>query len=1388
MIVSNNNIGAVSALKGYRVQFLYSLSRILSRSENETKFHPEGIFEDLDIYNPNNEVIEIIQVKALKEKLTLSNILSSNENSFLRRAIKSHAGGNSPIIRLVSFGEVNDEVKELRSKIYSAKVISKLKQLRLNALQIKILQDYFDFEIANEDQIYSNIISNLEKLGLFADSKVSLELFIYWLYNTAEKQQVIEAKDLKNKLLKISAFQKERVDFIQHFGTLIKPLPTNIDLEDSKKLQADFYQGISASYKHILADVDVLRLDKLQQLNTKFSESNIVFIHGASGQGKSTLAYRYLANYCNDDAVFELKLPPDFLKVYEVINALEGISKGVGFPITLYIDITPGNNEWVRILEELSSKKIFNFLITIREEDWNRTDVGDKFQFSETELTLDEEEAKQIYLNLNKFKEELRFPSFEEAWNTFGGNGPLLEFIYLITQKESLPEKLKSQINKIREASFNHENGLDKIKLKLLRYVVLADSFGARIKYREITNYLGLEDLNYIINLLEKEYLLQTVENNSYITGLHPVRSIIIKDILFGNDLHLVSDYILDSLPLISDNTILSFLRNAFKKADLDVSRLLENFKNYNLNSWEAYYQVLQSLLWKGTFDYLNDNVDILNEVYQEYNKGWLVIINFDFANVVEGKSLMENLDFFSEEQRAYAKSVNSRFTDRSNIFKHCYTWLNTIERLELKPKSEQDWNSFGLILFWLCYFKVDNIAIEFSNFNFNKSFKENSLSVLATVLYSLKQYNQYSIAIAKEVEPIFIERLCAEFNIVSIDKNNGKIICHYFTNIIDEKIETEETDILHAKSIKIIDLIRLAFPEKELFGTNGYGHKFSFLPDAHDATIKEIPKASLPLKPLTKINSTIINLFTYYNRPNSWQEYVERIIEQRRSYTKILGKLLNAFQEFHKQKGYQPLINYIQEYTQENKGASTPSLPKNIIDEWGEFSEGSGKAKRANPNSQNKPDQERESYKQRLALRKYDNFIGITNKYSSGITNFIKQSTEILYKKLKEIKNGETSITENDSRISTINLFNAFECLEEYQTSFKSHFNKYINSKELQRIEIEENELIKSLCFIWRHFIYSQSFLQGKISKVAINHVDEIKTTLEKNISSFLRKLGKEVDATLRVIFLEDKQQCLIFADTKNSIQSLTIIKEIYNSLFYVFNHPEYTSIKCLVIDTYISSFVIIPTILGKSLSNKYSEFKSNNLINIEFDQLKQFNLIPKNIEHQIIDKYKIQTWNKLIPELIELEELLTSIQLSYQLAFHFAQLGYWDSKENIEEVGSVTLQGHIRKVGKLLITNIVNGLEKYTNILEACNNGIYLFDDDNEKFEFYQLLINNIKNFFPNDELHEKRSFQVSFGIKEMQEWIPRLEELSQNVTIIYYFLAGKIIDRNIDKRINL
>ena len=152
---TTNNLGAISALKGYRLQFLYTLYRILSYKESESEFHPEGEFEDLDVYSQDGKVVEIIQVKDLGKVLTLSDITTTKkDNKFLKRSVRAFNEGSTPTIKLVSFGQINEDVKNLAKTEYSESIIKKLKRQGLNQKEIDILKGNFKYETVTEQNIF----------------------------------------------------------------------------------------------------------------------------------------------------------------------------------------------------------------------------------------------------------------------------------------------------------------------------------------------------------------------------------------------------------------------------------------------------------------------------------------------------------------------------------------------------------------------------------------------------------------------------------------------------------------------------------------------------------------------------------------------------------------------------------------------------------------------------------------------------------------------------------------------------------------------------------------------------------------------------------------------------------------------------------------------------------------------------------------------------------------------------------------------------------------------------------------------------------------------------------------------------------------------------------
>ena len=75
--------GAKAALKGYRIQTLYTLAEIFESNDSDIVFQPEGD-EDLAVLK-NNQLIRVIQVKARKEKLTISSFSPEKKASFFHR-------------------------------------------------------------------------------------------------------------------------------------------------------------------------------------------------------------------------------------------------------------------------------------------------------------------------------------------------------------------------------------------------------------------------------------------------------------------------------------------------------------------------------------------------------------------------------------------------------------------------------------------------------------------------------------------------------------------------------------------------------------------------------------------------------------------------------------------------------------------------------------------------------------------------------------------------------------------------------------------------------------------------------------------------------------------------------------------------------------------------------------------------------------------------------------------------------------------------------------------------------------------------------------------------------------------------------------------------------
>lgn len=138
-----------------------------------------------------------------------------------------------------------------------------------------------------------------------------------------------------------------------------------------------------------------------------------------------------------------------------LVTALDGLGKH-NKDLIIYIDVQPGETYWAFLLQELQSRGLsIPVLISIRNEDYNLTPIrGKAIQYGIVELTLSKEEATLIYNSFTEVQPHAKLRTFEEAWRSFGGNGPLIEFVYLLTNNQTLTKRLQEQMMHYNKMAF----------------------------------------------------------------------------------------------------------------------------------------------------------------------------------------------------------------------------------------------------------------------------------------------------------------------------------------------------------------------------------------------------------------------------------------------------------------------------------------------------------------------------------------------------------------------------------------------------------------------------------------------------------------------------------------------------------------------------------------------------------------------------------------------------------------------------------------------------------------------------------------------------------------------------------------------------------------------
>jgi hypothetical protein len=1254
-------MGALSALKGYRAQFLYSLNRVLASEDPDRIYHPEGIYEDLDILDSNHIPVEVIQVKRKSHTLVFSDLFSK-ESSFFRRGIRAIDKNDTVKLHLVSFSPISEELTE------EGRLSKKLKGKGFKETEIAKILTHFTWELCQEATLEAEVQSRIKELAIFTDPGHAFEILLFWFYKTGEEAKEIRGRDIMNKLDAIGSFLSGQAAFQNQFGKYIRPFSNRTTEEfDEIKSRELFYYGVSARYEHIVFDLDVRRQKKLASIRSAFDEKNIVVVHGASGQGKSALAYRYVQDNRCGLASYELRIGDEYTGLYDTMASLEQLSKGLVIPVLLYIDVAPGNELWQAVLKEFSEHKHLNFLVTIRQEDWNKTLLDNRVQFYDLELSFNRDEALLIYQNLNDTKPDLKFTSFEESWVQFGGEGLLLEYVYLINQGNTLKQRLEAQILNIKK-----KVAVDKTEeLEILRYVCLSDVLGARVDYKRLVEKLDIKTPKLYVDYFQKEYLLQYSKDRKYLRGLHPIRSEILCELLFDDEYVDIREYMQQLLPMINEQDIYGFLLKGFKKG-LQIERLWGVLDKTTFKSWTAYAQILKGMLWKGFKDYVFlENLSCLEEMKEKYPSFWNALLPHDFSKTTAGGVMELFKENLPEEKLLEIEQIQEKFSSGDTAYKYARKWINSTKNIQASMVSTFDIKGLGDFFFWAAEFGI-SLEIDLKDLNFGAIKVKGRVQEVSHLMRGLSIYG-----VAEEhitgLKANFLEVLSEEYSIFHL-KMDQVIDCRYFFDVIkyEDDLSYREVDFFNGRSMQIIRLLRNAFPLADKYSTKGFGFTFFDLELPYDPTVKNIEAKNLPFQELVEGNVLIGNLFQNEFRPSSWKMYVQLFQANREIYALLTLKIVQGFQHYFRHGSLKEFAALNIEVERDLRKIKKVDLPMLAVDEWGYVSEG-------NDINIINPSLHQFDTEKRVGFSRYKVFLKFSRDYFNSITQFLNEvasGVHFVYRDKSEVGDGD----DFNMGALKLNLKEALINNQKLQIEFNRLFERFDEENMFSRIESLEQKALFSVFYAWNQFQNRKGNVNNKVIKNAYASFNRIKTDLNKRLLRERKRIKNKYGIQFDIELSENTADTLVLTAEvfhKYYEHSILVARELLQNTV----QSDLFSAKRVFIDLNIDNAVFIPLVYGQPLHKKGIEIYLHNLDqDLESDEAPICFNFFEEIDERIADHLGLKYWNEEIMDIHGFERVMGYFVNLYNMSKQLSEIHIELEKSDID--GGIVYENYKRRV----------------------------------------------------------------------------------------------------------
>ena len=777
-----SDAGAQAAWKGFSSQTLYIASRLIS-DEGGYEYYPEDI-EDL-VVKKNGVVVEAVQVKNISAGITLSSLAatktSKSGEGFFNRMCSLHEQNPSfSFIRVVYFNTLGTELQEVQNgntntiKVATKKLVDRHGLSEEDALW---LIHSLHFEKVNIDNLDLNIQDQISNYVPAMPAPVlAKDLLIQHISVLSKSKGYTTLKMWQDKIHEIGTNIAAIDGFYKEYNKSLVRLSELQLNSDHEQLKQEYAQGVSAHPTHIRNNLDFKRDYWLEKIHAVISNKGVAILKGVSGQGKSTLCYRYLIDTYPEGCVFCVRSIANEAQAQNLVTALDRLGKH-NENLIIYIDVQPGETLWAFLLQELQSRGLsIPVLISIRDEDYNRTPISGKaIQYEIIELALSKEEAARIYSSFTETRPHAEHRTFEEAWQTFGVQGPLIEFVYLLTNNQTLAQRLHDQVDALLR------EGISDDWLELLQLVCYVGRLGCTVNLVAAKNEIHCSTMHAAIRRLKDEYLIREVDENT-IEALHPVRAKIVFDALCDQICTEAREVVFKALSCISSQNVRVVLLDYFSNQQYDIEDV-QRLSQIRFLDWIGYENAIRSMLWLDAKRYVDSNMTFISSLVAKRGKGWLCFLPLDLSGIersdeliadgIKDTSICNKVDL----QNAIDEVKNS-LTSLSINYEATDCFINNSEIPSFLPNTDTERSSFGYALFWMAKrdrkvtlpFKVDEIVT---------SICAGELQPSADAIRGLFEHPALEESYLAAVN-IYVERLIREMLVLTFSITSDEVSCKF--------------------------------------------------------------------------------------------------------------------------------------------------------------------------------------------------------------------------------------------------------------------------------------------------------------------------------------------------------------------------------------------------------------------------------------------------------------------------------------------------------------------------------------------------------------------------------------------------------------------------------